>query len=61
MLYGKISHTKSMGIAYLGNAVKQVSPGLQAEREGVCIGWRIIEVSFMPAACVLYACCTPAA
>ena len=49
-LYDEIGHTKKMGIVYSANAVTDVSAGFQAEREGVCTGWRIGKV-----------CCTAAA
>ena len=44
-LYDKIGHTKKMGIVYAGNTITDVSAGLNAERQGVSVGWKIIEVS----------------
>ena len=50
-LYDKIGHTKKMGITYSANSITNVSAGLQAEREGVCEGWRMCQVCCMAAAC----------
>ena len=43
-LYDKIRHTTKMGFTFSANSVTNVSAGLQAEREGVCKGWRICAV-----------------
>ena len=43
-LYDKIGHSKKMGIMYQANVITDVSAGLQADREGVCAGWRMCEV-----------------
>ena len=46
-LYDKIGQSKKMGIKYAGNTITDVNVGQQAEREGVCKGWRIGNVCCM--------------
>lgn len=43
-LYDRMGHSKRIGFKYSRNTVTDVVPGLQAEREGVSMGWRIGEV-----------------
>ena len=44
-MYDQIHHTKEMGIRYHGNTITDLIAGLSAERQGVCVGWRIYEVN----------------
>ena len=46
-LYDKINHTKKMGIVYAGNMITDVSAGFSAERQGVFVGWKIVQVSLI--------------
>ena len=46
-VYNKIGDTKKMGVAYCCNTVIGINEGLQAERKGVCAGWRIDKVCWM--------------
>ena len=46
-LYDKIGHTKKMGIVYTASTITDVGVGLQAEQQGVCVGWRICKVCRM--------------